>query len=96
MLTNFNQGTIRILAPIKEITLPQIDFAYISNIGFIDGRLMYKQVSGEGIDDHGDLYLVDSAGNIICTDSANIYFGIDKSGNSKWGRLAESSLMYQI
>ncbi len=83
-----SQGTIRILAPDqKKITLPQIDFAYISNIGFIDGRLhVQTKWIGEGIDDHGDLYLVDSAGNIICTDSANIYFGIDKSGNSKWGR----------
>ena len=41
---------------------------------------------GDGIDDHGDIYLVDSTGNTICMDVANIYFGIDKSGKSKYGR----------
>ena len=29
---------------------------------------------------------VDTAGNSIYMDSANIYFGVDKSGNAKWGR----------
>ncbi len=82
-----SQGEIRILAPDqKQITLPQIDFAYISNIGFVDGRLhIQTKWIGDGIDDHGDLYLVDSTGNAICTNSANIYFGIDKSGRSKYG-----------
>ncbi len=83
-----SQGTIKILAPDqKQIILPQIDFAYISNIGLVDGRLhVQTKWIGDGIDDHGDLYLVDSAGNAICTNSANIYFGIDKSGRSKYGR----------
>ncbi|MDD4570396.1 MAG: DUF4179 domain-containing protein [Tepidanaerobacteraceae bacterium] len=83
-----SQGIIRILAPDqKKITLPQIDFMYISNIGFIDGHLhIQTKWVGDGIDDHGDLHFVDSAGNSICIDSANIYFGIDKSGNAKWGR----------
>lgn len=83
-----SQETIKILAPDqKQIALPQIDFAYISNIGLIDGRLhVQTKWTGDGIDDHGDLYLVDSAGNAICTNSANIYFGIDKSGSSKYGR----------
>lgn len=83
-----SQGIIRILAPDqKKITLPQIDFMYISNIGFIDGHLhIQTKWVGDGIDDHGDLHFVDSAGNNICMDSANIYFGIDESGNAKWGR----------
>ena len=83
-----SQGEIRILAPDqKQITLPQIDFAYISNVGLIDGRLhVQTKWTGDGIDDHGDIHLVDSTGNAICTNSANIYFGIDKSGRSKYGR----------
>ncbi len=83
-----NQGIIRVLAPDqKKITLPQIDFMYISNIGFIDGRLhIQTKWVGDGIDDHGDFYFVDSTGDIICMDSANIYFGIDGSGDAKWGR----------
>lgn len=83
-----SQGIIRVLAPDqKKITLPQIDFMYISNIGFIDGRLhIQTKWVGDGIDDHGNLYLVDMSGNNIYSNSANIYFGIDESGNSKWGR----------
>ncbi|MDI9476085.1 MAG: DUF4179 domain-containing protein [Natronincolaceae bacterium] len=83
-----SQGEIRILTPDqKQIILPQIDFAYISNVGFVDGRLhVQTKWVGDGIDDHGDIYLVDSTGNAICTDVANIYFGIDKSGRSKYGR----------
>ncbi|HHV17743.1 MAG TPA: DUF4179 domain-containing protein [Thermoanaerobacterales bacterium] len=83
-----SQGIIRVLTPDqKKITLPKIDFMYISNIGFIDGRLhIQTKWVGDGIDDHGDLHFVDTAGNSIYMDSANIYFGIDKSGNAKWGR----------
>lgn len=83
-----SQGEIKILAPDqKQITLPQVDFAYISNVGFVDGHLhVQTKWVGDGIDDHGDIYLVDSTGDAICTDVANIYFGIDKSGRSKYGR----------
>jgi hypothetical protein len=83
-----SQGKIRILAPEqKKITLPQIDFMYISNIGYIDDRLhVQTKWVGDGIDDHGDLYLTDTSGSRIDTASANIYFSVDKSGNSKWGR----------
>ena len=83
-----SQGKIKVLAPDqKQITLPQIDFAYISNVGLVDGRLhVQTKWIGDGIDDHGDIYLVDSEGNAIYTDVANIYFGIDKSGRSKYGR----------
>ena len=83
-----SQGEIKILAPDqKQITLPQIDFAYISNVGLVDGHLhVQTKWIGDGIDDHGDIYLVDSMGNAIYTDLANIYFGIDESGRSKYGR----------
>ncbi len=83
-----SQGIIKVLAPDKrKITLPQIDFMYISNIGFIDGRLhIQTKWVGDGIDDHGDLYLTDTAGSRMNTASANIYFSIDKLGNAKWGR----------
>jgi hypothetical protein len=75
-----SQGIIRVLTPDqKKITLPKIDFMYISNIGFIDGRLhIQTKWVGDGIDDHGDLHFVDTAGNSIYMDSANIYFGILK------------------
>lgn len=83
-----SQGEIRVLAPDqKKITLPQIDFMYISNIGFIDGRLhIQTKWVGDGIDDHGYFYFIDASGNEIDKYSSNIYFGIDESGISKWGR----------
>lgn len=83
-----SRGVIEVLAPNqKKITLPQIDFMYISNVGFIDGRLhIQTKWVGDGIDDHGYFYFVDALGNRIDNKPSNIYFGIDKSGNAKWGR----------
>jgi len=84
-----SQGVIEVLAPDqKKITIPQIDFMYISNIGLIDGRLhIQTKWVGDGIDNHGYLYFVDALGNEIDKyHSSNIYFGIDESGISTWGR----------
>jgi hypothetical protein len=83
-----SQGIIGILKPDQmKITLPQIDFMYISNIGFIDGRLhIQTKWVGDGIDDHGYFYFVDALGNKIDKDPSSIRFEIDESGNTKWGR----------
>lgn len=83
-----SQGIIGVLKPDQtKITLPEIDFMYISNIGYIDGRLhIQTKWVGDGIDDHGYFYFADSSGNKIDIDSVNVYFGIDESGDTQWGR----------
>ncbi len=80
------EGTISILKPDKlKIDLPNINFAHISNIGMIDGLLhIQTKWTGDGIDDHGTLVLIDNSGNRI--NPSNIYFGIDEYGNTKYGR----------
>jgi len=79
-------GTIQILkTDDMNIALPGIDFADISNIGIVDGRLHVQiKWTGNGIDDHGFLYLIDAAGKII--NPGNVSFGTDASGNTKYGR----------
>lgn len=83
-----SQGIIGVLKPDQmKITLPEIDFMYISNIGYIDGRLhIQTKWVGDGIDDHGYFYFADALGNRIDKNPSDIYFGVDESGNTKWGR----------
>ena len=80
------KGTINILkTDQKNISLPNINFAHISNIGIIDGRLhVQTKWTGGGIDDHGTFALIDNSGNRI--NPSNIYFGTDENGNTKYGR----------
>ncbi|HEY5561413.1 MAG TPA: DUF4179 domain-containing protein [Clostridiaceae bacterium] len=79
------KGTINILKPDKmNIALPNINFAHISNVGIIDGRLhVQTKWTGDGIDDHGTFSLIDNSGNRI--NPSNIYFGTDENGNTKYG-----------
>lgn len=70
-----------------QLTLPKIDFMYISNMGIIDGRL-HIQIKwiGDGIDDHGYLYFTDAYGNKVDINPSTISFGSDESGNLQYGR----------
>jgi len=80
------QGSAKILKIDEtDISLPNIDFARISNIGFIDDRL-HIQVKwiGEGKDDHGYFYLADDLGRSVSV-SSSISFGVDESGNTQYG-----------
>lgn len=80
------EGTVNVLkADEMNIAIPNINFAHISNIGMIDGRLhIQTKWTGSGIDDHGTLALIDNSGNRI--NPSNIYFGIDQYGNTKYGK----------
>jgi hypothetical protein len=69
-----------------HIALPNIDFAHISNIGMIDGRLHIQTKWKESIDNHGLLYLTDNENINNCIHPSNIYFGTDEEGNAKRGR----------
>lgn len=84
------KGSIDILKPDEmNIVLPNIGFAYISNIGFINDNLHVqvkwtkKEVEKPNIDDHGSF-------SLIATDNKTIYptnvdFGVDEYGNAKYG-----------
>ncbi|WP_084780398.1 hypothetical protein [Bacillus massilinigeriensis] len=74
---------LTVLKPDKtEITLPEIKFMHISNIGIIDSRLhIQTKWNKDNIDDHGYFYLVDPSGNEI--QSSSIYFEIDDSDQTK-------------
>lgn len=80
------QGTVDILKLDEEkeiITLPQIDFAHISNIGYIDGKLHVQTKWKKNVDEHGSLYLQDAHSGRI--DPSSISFGIDEQGNTNYG-----------
>ena len=80
----YKEGTINILKPDQtNITLPNIDFVHISNIGYIDGRLHVQTKWPDGIDKHGFLYLTNTTDG--CINPSNVYFGIDENGNTKYG-----------
>lgn len=80
------KGTTNILKTDEmNIALLNINFAHISNVGMINGRLhVQTKWTGGGIDDHGTFALIDNSGNRI--NPSNIYFGIDENGNTKFGR----------
>jgi hypothetical protein len=80
------KGTINILKTDEmNIPLPKINYAHISNIGIIDGRLhVQTKWTGDGIDDHGTFNLIDSSGKKVYP--SNIYFGVDKNGKTERGR----------
>ena len=78
------QGTIQVLkADQMNITLPQIDFMYISNIGYIDDKLhIQTKWVGDGIDDHGYFYFTDTEDNVLELHPSTVSFGIDELGNT--------------
>lgn len=70
---------------LMKIHLPEIDFMYISNIGYIDGRLhIQTKWSKDNIDDHGYFYFDNISDKKIS--SGNIYYSVTKSGTAKNGR----------
>jgi hypothetical protein len=78
------QGTIEVLKKdALRIPLPGIDFAEISNIGRVDGRL-HVQVrwSCDGVENNGYLYLTDAAGNMIYP--SNVSLNYKAEGTSKY------------
>ncbi|WP_314587724.1 DUF4179 domain-containing protein [Paenibacillus terrigena] len=79
-------GTVDILkVDEKRMALPPIDFAQISNIGVVHGRLHVQTKWKESIDDHGSLYLLDADGERI-DPSGSMNFGVDEQGNTGYGR----------
>lgn len=80
-----DQGVVQVLKPNEtEITLPEIEFMHVSNIGIIDNRLhIQTRWNKENIDDHGYFYFVDDSGNEIHSTSIN--FGIDETGHTNYG-----------
>lgn len=81
------KGTIEILKTDKKnITIPNIDFMHISNIGYIDNYLhIQTKWTRDGVDDHGYVYFVDALGQQIEVKGTNLYFGIDQKGNATYG-----------
>ncbi|HYE11408.1 MAG TPA: DUF4179 domain-containing protein, partial [Patescibacteria group bacterium] len=56
------KGTINILKPDQvNISLAGIDFVHISNIGYVDSRLHVQTKWSGSVDDHGTLYLINTA-----------------------------------
>lgn len=78
------KDTINILKPNQiNITLPNIDFVHISNIGYVDEKLHVQTKWNGSVDDHGSLYLSNTTNKRI--NPSNVYFGIDKNGYTKYG-----------
>lgn len=66
-----------------NISLPQIDFMHISNIGYIDNNLhIQTKWIGDGIDDHGYFYFTDAENNALKLYPSTVHFGMDELGNT--------------
>lgn len=78
------QGTIQVLKGDEmNISLPQIDFMHISNIGYIDNKLhIQTKWVGDGIDDHGYFYFTDAENNQLEIHPSTVHFGIDELGKT--------------
>jgi hypothetical protein len=87
------QGTVQVLPPeVLNAPLPGIDFAHLSNVGIVEGRLHVQiKWTGNGVDDHGYVYLEDGAGRSIYP--SNFSFGRDASGNAGYGREYEEFIL---
>jgi hypothetical protein len=79
------KGAIDILKTDEmNIPLSNINYAHISNIGMIDGRLhVQTKWTGDGIDDHGTFNLINNLDHRIYP--SNVYFGVDENGETKRG-----------
>jgi hypothetical protein len=80
-----SQGILQVLKPNENtITLPEIKFMHISNIGFIDDRLhIQTKWNKDNVGNHGYFYFINDFGDKIHPSSVN--FGTDKSGYTKYG-----------
>jgi hypothetical protein len=66
-----------------NISLPNIDFVHISNIGYVDGRLHIQTKWEKSVDNHGYFYLTNNTNEQIQASSIN--FGFDEKGNTTYG-----------
>lgn len=90
-------GGMKILPPGEQhISIPGVDFAYISNIGLIDGQLHVQlcfpqknsslsssdEEANAHIDDHGDTWLMerDDVSGSRMYSSLGVYFSVDEQG----------------
>lgn len=81
-----DKGIINILKPNKEnISLPNVDFMTISNIGLVDGRLHIQTKWSNGFEDYGFFYFTDNEGNKLNIKDLGVSFGLDEEGKSTYG-----------
>lgn len=79
------QEIIQILKPnTTEFTFPEIDFMHVSNIGMIEDRLhIQAKWSGNDVDSHGDIHLIDDSNHKIYPSTVN--FGLNAAGQTDYG-----------
>lgn len=82
-----NRSNIRILKPGRlNLTLPELDFITISNVGYIDNNLHIQvKYRDDSIDDHGYFYFVDESGEEVDTSSRSISFGVNEHNETQYG-----------
>lgn len=79
------RGSISILqASNLTIKIPNIDFANVSNIGYIDERLHVQVKWNKNVDNHGTFYLQDKNNNKI--NASSLYFDINETGKPQYGK----------
>ncbi|GAA0404955.1 DUF4179 domain-containing protein [Paenibacillus motobuensis] len=63
--------------------IPKINFAYISNIGFVNRRLHVQTKWQESVDNHGYFYLQNKKGERVR--GGSVHFGVDQQGKAVYG-----------
>ncbi|GAA0182845.1 hypothetical protein SH2C18_51420 [Clostridium sediminicola] len=82
------KDTINILKPDNiNISLPNIDFMKISNIGYVNGRLHVQIKWKDSIDNHGFLYLTNATSQNI--NPSSVSFAINEDSTTKYGNKFE-------
>ena len=86
-LFTMDTKAIQVLKPnILNLTLPELDFITISNVGYINNQLhIQTKWRGDSIDDHGYFYFVDESGEEVDILSASVSFGINENNETQYG-----------
>lgn len=82
-----NRSNIKVLKPNQlNLTLPELDFITISNVGYIDNKLHIQvKYRDNSIDDHGYFYFVDESGEEVDISSGSISFGVNENNETQYG-----------
>lgn len=90
-LITMDTKSIQVLKPNElSLTLPELDFVTISNVGYINNQLhIQTKWRDDSIDDHGYFYFVNESGEKVDIPTGGVSFGVNKNNETQYGRNME-------
>lgn len=90
-LITMDTKSIQVLKPNElSLTLPELDFVTISNVGYINNQLhIQTKWRDDSVDDHGYFYFVNESGEKVDIPTGGVSFGVNKNNETQYGRNME-------